>query len=232
MPLDGDDFMWIEAGLLEAFRGSMWWAIAGQENMIIRGGEITLAGLDASITAGFAVIGGEICYIPSHTVTVSGLATSSLKVVETYDVSGLEVFADSVSRNTYAIRRAMITDGLNSGDEIVLNAPKRLFYEQTFNSFSNGWLASGGSQIKARLFNGMVSLSGGLTAGDTNLTIFTLPAIFRPTAIRHMVIGNNTVDEFLRLVVGTDGTVTAFSASTSTYSAGKTLYLDAGHYLL
>lgn len=231
MPLDGDDFQWIHDGLFEAFRGALWWAIAGGENQIIRGGEITLAGLDASITEGFCVIGGEICYIPAHTETVSGLATSSLKIDESYDATGLEVFADSVSRNTYAIRRALISDTLSGGDEIALDNPTRIYYDQTFSSFSNGWLASGGSTIRARLFNGMVSLEGGLTAGTTNLAILTLPAIFRPSAARHMVIGNNEIDEFLRLVVQTDGQVIAYSSGGEVeYSAGKTLYLDACHF--
>lgn len=231
MPLDGDDFQWIHDGNLEALRGAMWWAIAGAENQIVRGGEISLAGLDASITEGFAVIGGELCYIPAHTVTVSGLATSSLKIEETYDVDGLEVFADSVARNTYAIRRAKISDGLSGGDEIPLDSPTRIYYSQEFTSFENGWLTSGSYTVRARLFNGMVSLEGGLTAGTTNLEVFTLPAAFRPSVMRHMVIGNNTVDEFLRLVVQTDGKVIAYSADGEvTYSGGKTLFLDACHY--
>lgn len=233
MPLDGDDFQWIQDGLLEAFRGSLWWAIAGGENQIIRGCEITLVGLDASITAGFAVIGGEVCYVPAHTETVSSLAGSSLKIDESYDATGLEVFADSVSRDTYAIRRALISDGLNSGDEIVLDSPGRIYYDQAFadGDLENGWLTSGTNTVRARLFNGEVSLEGAITAGDTNLTLITLPAIFRPLKQRVCVIGNSDVDTFLIAVVQTDGQVIAInSGSQVTYSAGKSLFLDAIRY--
>lgn len=233
MPLDGDDFQWIQDGLLEAFRGGLWWAIAGNENQIIRGCEITLVGLDASITEGFAVIGGEICYVPAHTETVSGLATSSLKIDESYDATGLEVFADSVSRDTYAIRRALISDGLNSGDEIVLDSPTRLHYSQAFSDgdLENGWLTSGSNTVRARLFNGYVTLEGAVTAGDTNLTLITLPEMFRPSAQRACVIGNSLIDTFLVCVIQTDGQVIPYNAGSQvTYSAGKALFLDGIHY--
>lgn len=229
MPLDGDDFGWIHEGNLEAFRGAIWWAIAGAENKIIRGGEITLVGLDASITEGFAVIGGEICYIPAHTVTVSALATSSLKVDETYDVDGLEVFADSISRNTYAIRRAKISDGLSGGDEIPLDNPDRIFYQQTFTSFSGGWLVAGGFTVKATLFNGMVSLQGAMTGGDTDLsTVFTLPAIFRPTQQKSFatIVNRTLALDAAQIVVDTDGDISFFEPSVGSVGGTERIYLD------
>lgn len=124
MPLEGDDFRWEQSAVRDAFKGMLhYFASPYNGNIVLSGCQISLVSGNAVVTEGYVCINYEVCYVAAQSVAVSGLATSSLKIVETYDASGLEVFADSVSRDTYAIRRAVVSDTLAGSNEIVLSAP-------------------------------------------------------------------------------------------------------------
>jgi hypothetical protein len=189
MPLEGDDIRWMYQGLLEAMKGGALYPFALQHsgNFIITGCEISFAGGNASITEGFVMLNYEICFCPAHTVAVTSLAASSLKVLETYDASGAEVFADSITRDTYAIRRARISNGLNSGIEIVLANPPRYYYQKVI---VNGDLSSSFTvvkPVKITLCNGIVYWEGSVQGGLTNSDLIgsnVLPSVLVPSANR------------------------------------------------
>jgi hypothetical protein len=235
MPLDGDDFEWVHSGLLEAFKGVLHPFLAKYSgNAILSGCVVSFGGGLASVTEGWVAINYEVCFCPAQTVAVASLAASSLKIAQTYDVSGLEVFADSVARDTYLRRRAAISDGLSGSNEIVLDAPARFTGEISITSFLNSWVVDTGSAVKARIFNGIVSLEGVLTGGNTNLSIFNLPAGFRPSAIRRSLALNSfDLNPTITVSIFTDGDIVVYNdGGEVAYSSGQKLYLDTIQFRL
>lgn len=232
-PLHGDDFLFVDAAAREALKGVVYpLAFPYSGNCILRGCEISFAAGSASITEGFALIGWEVVYVPAHSASVASLAASSLKLSLTYDPAGNDVFADSIARDTYEIRRGLITDGLSGGNEIVLSSPARIFDETIITSFSNSWAVSGSSTVKVRKFGDSVQFTGALTSGTTNLLAFVIPEGFRPANTRIFPITNNAIGEFLQCAVYADGNVILFTDGGEMSYVGKTAYLDNVHYLL
>ncbi len=185
MPFEGDDIRWLNDGILEAFKAMFFdFGQAHNGNFIISGCHTSFAAGFATITEGYVMLDWEVCYCPAQNVGVTSLAASSLKLVTSYDPAGTEVFADAVSRETYANRRAIASDGLNSGVEIPLDTTARYFHTENVNNFSSGWSAATGFTPRAERKGRAVFLSGAITGGDTNSIGFTLPAPFRPTERR------------------------------------------------
>lgn len=194
MPLEGDDFNWIHGGVLEAFKALYFgFGLQYNGNFIISGCSVSFAAGFATITEGYVMLDWEICYCPPQTVGVTSLASSSLKVESVFDVEGLEVFADSVSRDTYENRRAIISDGLNSGVEIPLDTSARYEYSENVNIFSGTWGAASGSTPKCKRKGDIVHLSGAITGGETNLVAFNLPSVFRPGESRRLRTNTGSV---------------------------------------
>lgn len=193
MPLEGDDFNWMYSGVLEAFKGGALYPFALQSsgNFIIAGCTISLSGGNASVTEGFVMLNYEICYCPAHTVAVTSLAASSLKIDETYDATGSEVFADAITRDTYAIRRAKISDGLNSGVEIVLENPKRYYSKQTISTFINDWEVYDGNTVSLEKIGNVVHIQGVITGGINNQGAFQFQNEFIPAQYkRYLSVGS------------------------------------------
>lgn len=126
MPLHGNDFEWIHTGIAEALKGVVsLFGATSSGSFIISGCEPSLGGGNVSITEGFACIGWEVCYCPAQTVAALAIGDVSIKLVQSYDPAGQELFADLVTRDTYAIRRGIISTGSTS-PEINLASPVRL----------------------------------------------------------------------------------------------------------
>lgn len=221
MPLEIDDFEWISNGIIEAIKGTLY----GQNsngNFILSGCDISYSAGNATITEGFVCLNWEVCYCPSHTVAVTSLAASSLKVLETYDASGAEVFADSITRDTYAIRRARISDGLNSGTEIVLNYPVRIQQLCTVDSsydsnypvqYSGSWSAASGTPKVGR--QGKTAwIRGVFEGGDWEEPILLLPYWAFPAArMMFTAIVDETTTALISIAV--DGTVYLHGSGTT-----------------
>ncbi|HMN90466.1 MAG TPA: hypothetical protein PKD70_06235 [Saprospiraceae bacterium] len=212
MPLEGDDIRWMYQGLLDALKGGALYPFALQHsgNFIIAGCEISFTGGNASVTEGFVMLNYEICYCPAHTVAVTSLAASSLKVLETYDASGAEVFADSITRDTYAIRRARISANLNNAVEIVLQNPPRYYYKH-FPILQNDWQVFDGNTVVVEKIGNQVFVQGVVTNGTNNLVAFDLFYCFIPSQFKRKV--QSTTPE---IVVG----IEAAAAGVSIYKAG------------
>jgi hypothetical protein len=198
MPLEGDDFRWEQEAVRDALKGIVhYFAAPSSGNLILSGCNITFGGGNAAITTGYVCINYEICFVPAQTVAVSSLANSSLKILETYDATGLEVFADSVSRDTYAIRRAIISDGLAGSNEIILATPVYLAdrlsgsvqaMTSPVTSFASGFSpnpqgVSVNKIINQVLLQGVV-ISTHPASNWIGQLICTLPTGFRPNTIR------------------------------------------------
>ena len=223
MPLEGDDFRWEQDAIREAMKGMLhYYALPTSGHLILSGCAISFAAGNASVTEGYVCINFEVCYVPAHTVAVASLAASSLKIVETYDPSGLEVFADSVSRDTYAIRRALISDGLAGSNEIVLASPPRLetvlasalqIVGQQVTAFEAGFSATAANELYISRRGGIVVLEGGFDTTQTgtgwgNTLALTIPAGYRPPAKRSFfLVDDMTTDSSVRMDILPSGEV-------------------------
>lgn len=205
MPLEGDDFRWEQDAIRDAMKGMLhYYAQPTSGHLILSGCAISFASGNASVTEGYVCINFEVCYVPAHTVAVASLAASSLKIVETYDAAGLEVFADSVSRDTYAIRRALISDGLAGSNEIVLASPPRLetvlasslqIVGQQITTFESGYTAKAGNELYISRRGGIVVMEGAVETvhpgtGWGNVHGWTIPAGYRPAGKRVFMLSD------------------------------------------
>lgn len=233
MPFHGDDVEWMHEGIKEGLKGALYPFVQQYNgNCILAGCDISYAAGDATITEGFVVIGYEVCYCPAQTVAVTSLAASSLKIVSTYDAAGLDVFADSVSRDTYEIRRAAISDGLNSGSEIILENPNRIAYEYDLTPYLQGDWEAQTTELKAIRLGNQVRFVGSITLGDSNLTSISLPTFLRPSQNAYFAVaGVNFAESFIQLKIGSDGSVFPQTQSgQQTFASGTFLSLDGVIY--
>lgn len=215
MPLDGDDIRWMYTGLQDAYKALLFGVGPSNGNFIIAGCTVSLVGTTASITEGFVMLNWEVCYCPAHSATVTNLSTSSLKIDETYDVTGSEVFADSITRDTYAKRRAKITEGLNSGVEIVLINATRIYYSAEITDYNTDWEAFAGVDCIICKQGNLGFIRGKFTGGTLSTYEstggFGIPGWATP-AEEVDVIG---------LVDGTDPTPVRISPTSQVYFSGS-----------
>lgn len=200
MPLHGDDFQFIQDAINEGLKGALHRFTAGSSgNMILSGCGVTDNGAgNYDVAEGYVVLGYEICYVPAHSfVSASGLSGSSIKLSTTYDSDGQDTFADAVVRDTYEVRRALASDGLSGGNEIVLDAPDKLqvsVYDvmktlrtetdslTDLNSFSNlGDVDEWGDIVNVRVKSTGTYSEDVVIELEGWCQVFQLPAGFRPT---------------------------------------------------
>jgi len=114
MPLHGDDLQWIQDGTKEAIKGLFHiFSSPATGNLILSGcALIDNGGGNYTITEGYVLIAYEVCHVPNHSFDTADLTDSSIKLSVTYDASGLDVFADAVSRDTYEIRKDIQAAGV------------------------------------------------------------------------------------------------------------------------
>lgn len=235
MPLHGDDFDWLYDGIKEGVKGAIYlFVLKHSGNVVLAGCDISFTAGDAIISEGFVVIDYEVCYCPAQTVAVTSLAQSSLKLDVSYDPSGLDVFADSVSRDTYERRRAIITNGLSGGNEIVLEAPPRVYYEYDLTPHLSGAWTKETAELKAILFNGQIHIKGGVTAGDSNVTAISLPSHLAPNQNHFFACPTiNFAEDFVKVKVDLSGNLSInTSGGQQTFSGNAAAYLDGVIYTL
>jgi hypothetical protein len=100
MPFTGDDLLWIQDGIKEAVEASVTpFTIEGK--IILTGCTTSVVSGSTVIAPGYVVLDGRICHFPGKTVAGTNLAIHEFYMKEEYDPAGNDVFADSVSRDTY-----------------------------------------------------------------------------------------------------------------------------------
>jgi hypothetical protein len=239
MPLYGDDLGWIQEAVMGALKGSgELFAFAAQHsgNCIITGCDISFSGGEATITEGFVLLDYEVCHCPPHTVAVDALAASSLKLNVTFDSAGNKVFADAVSRDTYAIRRAIISNGLNAGTEVVLSNPPRFYWKyQVADSILGGdWEVE--KPVIITLRNNRAYWQGSVKGGVTNIDLViggALPARLVPSAQRSLTLPglSGTVVGISAFPAALNGRVVIATDPQQDFAANE-LYLDGFSYAI
>lgn len=109
MPLELDDLNWIQDSYKEAFKGILYeFSRSKFGNIILSGCVVSdLGGGNYSLSEGYAMLGYEVVYVPSKTVSH---VIAALVLDVSYDSNGSDVFFDGVTRDTYEIRRGGIHD--------------------------------------------------------------------------------------------------------------------------
>jgi hypothetical protein len=224
MPLHGDDFGFVHNGLLEAFKGAL--SLFGETsggNFIISGCEVTQAGVNVSITTGFAVINWEIVIVPALSISNPSSQPFSIKLEQTWDPAGNKVFADSAARDTYAIRRGVLSLGSTPGNEVLLSAAHvrlgpRLVelimasqQVQFITSFQTNFGPDLTEPMTLKKHLNRIYLEGylrysGASNNAANLYAFEIPAGFRPANDRFF-IGTTTENDLFRVSVFANGQV-------------------------
>lgn len=111
LPFVLDDFRWIDSGYREAFKGIMSaYGVADSTAVIISGCARTVASGTVTIAEGFVSLGGEICYVPTHTYAEpTGGQVEYFDLNVTYDPVGNKPFQSTSNFDTYEKRACKIT---------------------------------------------------------------------------------------------------------------------------
>ncbi len=213
--MEGDDFNWLQNGIKDAFKGVLH--LFAEPH----GGNIILSGFDGltTLSEGYALINYEVCYFPGATIGGIGIGeVARISLDTTYDPSGLEVFADSASKNTYEKRRAKVQVVTDTGGLFTLSSPRLedIIREMcnvvesntnlTINQ--NSWVIAG-ELAKAKKIQDRVYLRGKIKSGTTNQVAFIVPAGYRPlqTVLVPVAILEGGISAFLKVEAGGNATV-------------------------
>lgn len=104
-PAHLDDLRWIDQGIRQAFQAVMSpFGIDNQSAVILKGcSRSSNAGI-ITISEGYISIGGELCFVPSHSYSVAGNDEEYFYVKSDFDNSGLKQYQDNNLHDTYEIR--------------------------------------------------------------------------------------------------------------------------------
>ncbi len=239
MPFHGDDIRFIDEGVREALKGLIHlYAAQNGGNMILSGMEYTNTGGQVSINEGFVCLNYEVRYFPASNVSVSNtvgaLQALNIQPDNYYQSEGNDVFEDGVSRDTYAIRRAKIVNGLTDSNDFPLvgawsmaKAIREIVIpeqKETITDFVGSWSST--ETVVVNLIGEQAVLSGRISSGNTNNNVFSIPQTHRPT-----------VDVFLPVVMLISGAsqLGMFKVSSSgacaVYSNGSEITLSNTDYV-
>jgi hypothetical protein len=165
----------------------------GGADFILSGCKITYAGSNASVTAGYIVLNGEVFRVDAATVVVGG-DPAKYVIREIADVATDPVtYADGADRDVHMIRTAVIMgESVVPGgayskyeSEVLVNYGSNVGDVLTYsNSWGNGSLPLPNANYKKYgktvKLAGDIAFSGSVPA--TNLPFMTLPFAFRPSA--------------------------------------------------
>lgn len=113
LPLTLDDFRWIDDSYRSALYGILsGFGVADQTTFILSGCAKTISGGIVTIAEGYVSLGGEICFVPTHTYSEPTGGDVDYWVLDlSYDSAGNKVFQNSDLNSTYEVRVAQLTVG-------------------------------------------------------------------------------------------------------------------------
>lgn len=201
LPLKLNDFRYIHSGIVEIFKGVMSsYGITDSTAIILSGCEKVLDAGNTIILEGYVSIGGEVCYVPTHSYTdpVSGEFEYWMINVD-YDSAGTKTFQNLSINETYEVRTGKVQKStivpagftvyddaltlfeairpkLNIGEPITLTLEPNINVNQPFTAFKS--------------IDGIVSFEGSIALNTTGVTggafqVTTLPIGYRPAYDMH-----------------------------------------------
>lgn len=228
MPFTGDDLLWMQSGIIEAMKGIAY-GLAGEQNAILSGLDVTINGADWDISEGFMFLDGEVCYFAGGTAqnVQQDISRHGIRITNSYDSAGNEVFADSQSKDTYLVRKAelvlyTVPPTYNAQTDILFEdfPERRVGVNISYAPVGYNPAISTFGQITAHKVNNKVTIFGKITQGiiaNGELEhILQIPAGYEPSSrISFMcafqdidlVTRSNFIESFWHAKVMTDGKV-------------------------
>ena len=117
MPFTGDDLLWMQNGLTEAVEAIIETLVTPKGHVVLSGCELTIDSSNIVISEGWLVINRKPCYCPELTIPGTNISSHELYINDLYDPQGNDVFADSVSRDTYLAPVVAFRDATQIGSE-------------------------------------------------------------------------------------------------------------------
>lgn len=110
MPLVLNDFRFIHDSHLQALKGIVSaFGVENQTAVILSGCERTVVSGTVTISSGYISLGGEICFVPSHSYPVPSVGNFEYWVLNvSFDSAGLKLYKNTDSNETYEERTGKI----------------------------------------------------------------------------------------------------------------------------
>lgn len=225
-----DDLRWMQNSFIEAIKGlASPYQTSNTELVILSGCEITSSGapnFDTILTSGFLLYNGEIYYHASQTMSTPNPQFWYWTFQTTYDPSGLKVFKDQQSHDTYQVNRVTLIESFSP--QITLQAftsTKTIFHKIKDNLASiqkPDWITLPSQVIGGSLpawtmkcmkdLDGFVHLTGYFIADSwyNQMVINTLPSGYRPPYdfdIPYILYNQSGVLKPTTITIKTDGQI-------------------------
>lgn len=182
MPFTGDDLLWMQDGLKEAVEAAVSpFLVEGK--CILSGCAIRIESGNIVIDPGYIVIGGRILRFGGKIIPGINLANHEFYIKYEWDPAGNDVFADSVSRDTYqkvsADTRAFTVE---NGTTIRLSSAEGLRLSLRQSNYKRLMFEGTNTKIWISRFGPVVTING-LLGPETpiNTGIYTIPVDERPS---------------------------------------------------
>ena len=157
MPFELDDLDYLVLGVNETFKDlfSTWGT-----SFVLAGCEVSVVGTDYVISPGIIVLEGEVLPFSGAPVPISiNIDYFILNIA--FDPAGNEVFQDTNSFDTYAIRTAIVQSAASQPANTMLVSPRRTIHDlisEKTGDFTKAFVADSSNWFTAPLTAGTVSI--------------------------------------------------------------------------
>src|SRR3990170_8671916 len=195
MPFEGDDLLFMQESLRNGFLQLIEYlstaSVFNDNSCIIRGVNVNLGAGNATYSGGVVAIAGELCTLAGG-VAVGAEANMNQWWIEleTFaDPAGTQIFADAVSKDTYQVRRAKVTNSVAVPSTGAMRFDLLDSYK-VVNTYVPPALLNGISQeatnpVGVRKNHRYITFTGHIVSDGTTADgseIFTIPQYFRPAS--------------------------------------------------
>lgn len=248
MPLNLEDFVWLDSCIRDAFKG-LTSAFGG--NFTLSGCELDL--FAGTYAAGYVVMDGEILKVDGGSIPALSPGDILYWTLDlSYDSGGTETFGNGNVNDTYEYRKARMVAGTPSVGEMPITVPTLLDYISQYvqlngafalkkqedwilvgtngaPAFENGWVDYNSAQFGQLRFMkdnfGFVTITGAVGSGTVGSTtpIFHLPVGYRPAYQESYIVPADNLaipggNAFHRIIIYPDGKVAITAATAADFT--------------
>ncbi len=213
LPIVLNDLRFIHNGILEAFKALMSsYGVTDTYTVILSGCERNSIGGTTTISEGYVSIGGELCYVPTHSYPDPGMGDHEYWIIDpTFDPDGNKQFQNFAFNDTYEVRVGKVNVSTVVPSGALQYSDTQTIFEIMRTSLNIGELNEFSTGIFCfKDIDGFVRFSGVQTlSSSTSITIGTVPLEFRPGSdLRFQTIVHNGSDvSFYNIMVYAAGDI-------------------------
>ena len=227
LKLKANDLDFANQGVIDALKGlCSGFNIGATDTYKLSSCVVTIAAGNATWTAGYMVIHGEICYVPAGTIAWAGDTTGICWVLADSADATLDptTFNDGSSKSIHRNRIGVLQVYGAQPDYILESDIQNFFMQRAWVDLplQNTWVQAVGSQFAAKYkitWDGYVELKGKVKLGTFDL-LAILP--FSPITGGWSVAYQDTAGTAYVIKIETNGHITLVGAANS----GVSIYLD------